>query len=151
MISCDTKVEEQTEVGEVDCLLDGLDEAETEAIDPQSGTARAEADALQRFLMRSGHDALFIMLHLRFWERLKWAMGETLTNREIATRIFAYLDCDKKHIVNVELLEILGKHLQGKIKFDQKTIEAVEVCVLQEKHETPYVLPVFDSPNRNMS
>jgi hypothetical protein len=131
MISADVKVEAISEVEDIDSIVHDLDEAVTEAqaeaLNTQASNVSGAADGLERFLVHHHSNSILIMLRLTLWERLKWSIGKKLTNTEIAKRIYSYLDYDKKDFVHTDLLEVLGKCLQGEIMFNQKATETIEV------------------------
>jgi hypothetical protein len=87
-----------------------------------------EVEAFQTFLVQNSPEfALSMMLRLSLWERIRWALGRRLSQREVAHRIFSFVDLNGDGCLPIGILDVLVKHLQSHLNFGKATLEIVEV------------------------
>jgi hypothetical protein len=108
-----------------DLYSDILDDAEAEAEMLQQDTID-EIDELEMHFHDKAN-SLKDLLRLSFMERLMWLIGIQLSHRELAERMFRFVDKNQNGSVCVASLDILLKQLQDDLPFTKASFDFVEV------------------------
>lgn len=111
---------------------ESLDDAEAEEGDDDEFLAQQQQDEIELeevavFLKKSPADALTRLLQLSPFEHVRWMMGHRLTSRQMAIRIFSFLDNNGDKTISMKALDLLIKSLQGQLNFTKETFDFVEV------------------------
>lgn len=70
-----------------------------------------------------------VMLNLTFFERLMWIVGvHTLSRREMAHRVFQFIDDNGNGAVADGTLNYLMKMLHGQLQFSKASFDFLQVC-----------------------
>jgi hypothetical protein len=75
-----------------------------------------------------GPKPLAKLLRLSLAERLRWFWGRPLSPSEMAQRIMATLDTDKKGSLPLSALDFILKQIQGQLPLSKETFDLAEVC-----------------------
>jgi hypothetical protein len=75
-----------------------------------------------------GPKPLAPMLGLTLVEKLKWGSGFPLSPHEIARRMMATLDTDKKGTLPLEAFDFILRQIQGQLPLSKETWDLAEVC-----------------------
>jgi hypothetical protein len=124
------KQKDNDEIGDVDSIANDLEDAEAAAaLDPKASMeSNIEVEAFQTFLVNNNNRTVMsMMLHMSFWERIRWRFGKRLAPQELGYRIFSFIDLNKDGCLPIGVLDVLVKYFQTDLGFNKATMELVEV------------------------